>query len=421
MGRIGRANLIAYTILYDKTSIIPFLESSYDSGLDLEAQLYVLVQDLTSVLYPWMSPTFNSIKEMQSRYSMAKSDGMVREGIIFTTGKWHFELTLHAIVTLRRVINCSLPIEVHYGGPEDLSPDMIDTFNALPNTVAVDTVSNFFTSETSQFGGWSLKPFALLASSFTRVIFIDADALFFQDPQTLLHSFTFQKHGQVFFHDRSLFRDDPVTWFREINPQYSHYASTLRYMNGLSWHEMESGVVVIDKSISGNLHALLMICNMNSKEERDAVTYKKMHGDKETYWISFDILRVPYAFVPTFGGTVGYKNETTGGICGGLFHTDENMKPLWWNGGVVANKWHSKDSTFMKFEYAAFDTDGDKIKWVWETPKTPFCLTPRYKWEVIELGSREKTFGNKFVEIYKDMQSTGWKSYLKERMNVNVD
>ncbi|KAJ3297891.1 hypothetical protein HDU79_001648 [Rhizoclosmatium sp. JEL0117] len=420
MGRFARANLIAYTVLYDKPSLQPLLKPKSQSNEEFTAELERLVADLSKTLYPWMSPTFKSIKDIQTHFQTIPK-GKPQEGIIFTTGKWHFELTVHAIMTLRKVLNCSLPIEVHYGGPSDLTPQMIKAFNALPNTVAIDTVTNYFTSETKKFGGWSLKPFALLASSFASVIFIDADALFFQDPHTLLHSATFAKHGQVFFHDRSLFRNDPVEWFRGINPHHTHYASTLRYMNGLSWHEMESGVVVVDKRVTGNLHALMAVCNMNSKVERDEVTYKKMHGDKETYWISWDLLRVPYSFVPTYGGTVGYKNSTTGAICGGLFHTDEHQRPLWWNGGVIANKHHNKDGQFMTFDYAAFDTDADKIKWDWETPTTPFCLMPRYDWEIVELNPREKGLGKQFVDIYVDIKERGWVKFLEDETKVPLD
>ncbi|KAJ3059696.1 hypothetical protein HDU98_004339 [Podochytrium sp. JEL0797] len=418
LGRFARANLIAYTVLYDKPSLQAFLRPKGVKGEAFVKELEGVVEGLTRIVFPWFGETYKSIREMQE--GMGRGEGG-KEGIVFTTGRWHFELTIHAIMTLRKVHNCTLPIQVHYGGPNDLPQDMIRAINALPGTVAVDTVTNYFTSETSQFGGWSLKPFALLASSFTTVIFIDADALFFQDPITLLKSTTFQTHGQVFFHDRSLFRNDPVTWFRGINPQYTRYASGLRYMNGLSWHEMESGVMVVDKRMTGNLFALLVASVMNSKVERDEVTYKKMHGDKETYWISWDLLRVPYAFVPTYGGTVGYKDETTGAICGGLFHTDENHKPLWWNGGVVANKHHSQDDLFMKFEYAAFDTDADQIQWVWETPTTPFCLIPRYDWEIVELDAREKSLGQQFVDIYSDMKKDGWKAYLEQDLGKLLD
>ncbi|KAJ3212353.1 hypothetical protein HDU82_002397 [Entophlyctis luteolus] len=411
LGRFARANLICYTILYDKKSLQQFL---IPDGMYMEQftrELEYIIQKLTEIVYPWFSPTYSSIFEMQTKFK--KSPLRTQNGIIFTTGNWHFELTLHAILTLRKVLKCTLPIEIHYGGPNDLDQEKIDAFKSLPDVTPVNTLDSF-TSETSKFGGWSLKPFALLASKFARVIFIDADALFFQDPARLFDpGLTFRKYGQVFFHDRSLFRDDPVLWFKRLNPVWSRYASKLRYMNGLSWHEMESGVVAVDKTRTGALHALMAVCVMNSKEERDGITYSKMHGDKETYWISWDLLRVPYLFVPVYGGTVGFmKPNTTDSVCGGLFHTDENMKPLWWNGGVIANKHHNRDSEFMSFEHAAFDTDGDAIKWDWETETTPFCLKPKYSWEVIELSKEEKNMGQEFVEIYKGIKAIGWRSYL---------
>ncbi|KAJ3200165.1 hypothetical protein HDU82_009137, partial [Entophlyctis luteolus] len=350
LGRFARANLICYTILYDKKSLQQFLRPDNIRMERFIEELEQLVQ--------------------------------------------------------RKVLKCTLPIEIHYGGPDDLDQEKIDAFKTLPDVTPVNTLDSF-TSETSKFGGWSLKPFALLASKFARVIFIDADALFFQDPARLFDpGLTFRKYGQVFFHDRSLFRDDPVLWFKRLNPVWSRYAAKLRYMNGLSWHEMESGVVAVDKTRTGALHALMAVCVMNSKEERDGITYSKMHGDKETYWISWDLLRVPYLFVPVYGGTVGFmKPNATDSVCGGLFHTDENMKPLWWNGGVIANKHYNRDAEFMKFEYAAFDTDGDAVTWDWETETTPFCLKPKNSWEIIELSKNEKQMGQQYVKIYKDIKA----------------
>ncbi|KAJ3021270.1 UNVERIFIED_CONTAM: hypothetical protein HDU68_009715 [Siphonaria sp. JEL0065] len=381
LGRRVRANLIIYTLLHDKQSLLPILAhttttttSTDNSMSSFRKELETIVSDLTKIIYPWLSPTYPSIHAMQTKY-LEKNE----EGIVFCSGQWHFEMAVHAITTFRDVLGCTLPIEVHYAGPGDLTPKMLKALNSMQNVTT--------------------------------------------DPRVLLEgSNIFKEYGSMFYHDRSLFRDDPANWFKGINPVWSRYAgSKLRYMKLLSHHEQESGVVVVDKGRTGPLHAMLMVCVLNSRLERDDVTYKNMHGDKETYWISWDMARVPYKFTPSYGGTVGYKNEKNR-ICGGLFHTDEFFDPLWWNGGVIANKHASRDTEFMKFEYAAYDTDGDKVVWDWETPTTPFCLGPRTpEKEVLELTLTQKNMGARFVDLYKEIKLGGWEEYFRKKYSVQFE
>ncbi|KAJ3061743.1 hypothetical protein HDU98_002355 [Podochytrium sp. JEL0797] len=406
LGRRVRALHIAYTVLHDKPSLIPVVVGKENPSIsninDLYRELQSIVDDSTRLLYPWLQPTFSSLREMQQHFLKTSEDG-----IVVCSGKWHFEMAIHLITTLRQVLNSTLPVEVFYGGPEDLPDHMLASFNALPFVKTVNLL-DYFPTETKLWGGWSMKPFATLASRFRRVIFVDADALFFQDPRVLLdESALFRQFGQVFYHDRTLGGNDPW-WFKEINPVWSRYSERLRYMQKdsprSSQHEMESGVVVMDKGRTGVLHALMTVCKMNSKLERDGITYHRVYGDKETYWISWDLVRTPYRFTPSYGGTVGYKNEK-GHVCGGLFHTDENLQPLWWNGGVMANKHASKDSLFMKFEFAAYDTHAEDIEWEWETETTPFCLGPQNPAkEVLELNPKQKWIGARFVELYQDIK-----------------
>ena len=53
-------------------------------------------------------------------------------------------------------------------------------------------------------GGWALRPFAILASSFKKVILTDADTVFLQNPELLLEEPGFKKTGALFYHDRIL-------------------------------------------------------------------------------------------------------------------------------------------------------------------------------------------------------------------------
>ncbi|KAI9347003.1 mannosyltransferase putative-domain-containing protein [Obelidium mucronatum] len=358
--------------------------------------LHTLIEDHTHTLYPWIFPKFKSIRDMQTKFMQSNKP----DGIVFTTGQWHFELCLHAILCLRDILNCTLPIEVFYAGPGDLNPNMIQKLRSIKN-VTVEDIWDHFGDEASRIAGWAIKPFAILASQFRNVVFIDADALFFQDPIVLLrNSRIFAEFGQIFYHDRTIGSDN-AEFFKSFNPYPTNYAKTLRYLTHRSSHEMESGVVVVDKGRTGVLHALLLVCQMNAFDERSYL-YQEIHGDKESFWFAWDVLRVPYSFSKHYGGAVGYKNEQNA-ICGGLFHTDEQSQPLWWNGGVLKNKHGSKDSEFMTFEFAAVDTTGWLPVWLWETDKTPFCLYPKNPSEVLELDIKQKLIGDKYVDLYQNI------------------
>ena len=54
-------------------------------------------------------------------------------------------------------------------------------------------------------GGWAIKPFALLVSSFAEAVLMDADVLFVQKPEVLFEHPEYATTGTLFFHDRSLF------------------------------------------------------------------------------------------------------------------------------------------------------------------------------------------------------------------------
>ncbi|KAJ3063079.1 hypothetical protein HDU98_001058 [Podochytrium sp. JEL0797] len=402
--RRSRANWIAFNLIHNQPQLLNQLTNEDEQW---PAVLQTIVDSHTTMLFPWLLPTFGSIRDMQQRFLNATD----QSGIVITTGHWHFELAIHAILALQNVLNCTLPIEVFHAGVGDLSPDKISALQKLPRVTVVDIWDPFGT-EATKIQGWAIKPFAILASRFRNVIFVDADALFFQDPARVIlnDSPLFAKHGQLFFSDRTLGRGD-AKWFKSINPHPTAFSKTLRYMNRKTSHEMESGVVAVDKSRADVLHALLLVAKMNSFQERQ-VLYEAVHGDKESFWFAWDILRIPYAFAPNFGGTVGYKDDT--GICGGLFHTDENSKPFWWNGGVLKNKHASQESEFVTYDFAAFDsTGGSGVKWVWETPTTPFCLKPQNpNKEVVELSSREKEVGETYIALYKKMKRKGWEHFF---------
>ncbi|KAJ3202410.1 hypothetical protein HDU67_000577 [Dinochytrium kinnereticum] len=420
LGRRTRSAHILYSILYDGAELHPILASqsgpwaSASEILEFREGLNDLLQAMVHHLYWWIFPKFRSLYDM--------SQGFEGRGLVLSTGKYHFEMALHLLVSLRTTLNSTIPVEVWYAGSNDLDSVMLDMLRSIQGVKTFD-IHDYFGDEARQLGGWAIKPFAMLASSFREVIFVDADVLFLQDPYKMLdRSKLYTKYGQMFFRDRTLGAITP-RWFSSFVPFPSNYAKSGRYMTKRSLHEGESGVVVVDKSRSAVLHGLLAACKLNSKKERDENTYLHVHGDKETFWMAWEMTRSPWSFIPGYGGSIGYKNER-GAVCGGLYHSDEHLKPLWWNSGVLMNKYSNKIN-YIDFEYVALDLTGEDIEWEWETETKPFCLSiGNSSGHVKELSPREKWWAGMFVKLHKEMTEKGaasWLSSLSASLIVDRD
>ena len=170
------------------------------------------IETLQETLYPWIttpkdgSQTYRSFFDLTNSYTQDA-------GIVISTGKDGFRWTVHQVVTLRGVLNSTLPIEIFYGGDDDL-PEPYRDFLYLIESVLPDSGSITTVDITEKFpdpdglldlpAKWATRPFAILASSFKTVILSDADTIFLQDPQTILDEVSFQEFGSIFWHDRIL-------------------------------------------------------------------------------------------------------------------------------------------------------------------------------------------------------------------------
>jgi hypothetical protein len=172
--------------------------------------LWDTIEKMQRTLYPWVTQTkghhgYSSLFDLMDSYTE-------EAGIVISTGiNGGFRWAVHQIISLRAVLNCSLPIEVFYGGDKDL-PEKYRQFiesigSSFPNHGSIRTVDI-----TEKFpdpkgildlpGKWAMRPFSLLASSFKTVILTDADTIFLQDPRVLLEEPTYKQYGNIFWHDR---------------------------------------------------------------------------------------------------------------------------------------------------------------------------------------------------------------------------
>lgn len=291
-------------------------------------------------------------------------------GIVIPTGSKTFRFACHLIVSLRQVFKTTLPIQVVYAGDADLPKAKRDALLSLASsgTEAGDVehseisfldVMDVFDDSTLKlaYGGWAIKIFAALASKFSEVILLDADAVFFQDPIALLKQKAYQDNGALFFHDRLLWQYDFKERHQWWHSQVVHEGPNLN--KSLVWtqtyaEEQDSGVVVVDKSRLDVLLGLLHVAWQNTRDVREETTYKMTYGDKEAWWFGLELANATYAFEKHYGGIVGWGRgrvqlKTTGNtttpseppekVCSFVIsHVDESDNLLWFNGGLLKNK-----------------------------------------------------------------------------------
>ncbi|KAJ3063319.1 hypothetical protein HDU98_000865 [Podochytrium sp. JEL0797] len=410
----ARSLFIAYRILYESS---PTLQeelaavSPEKTTKALMGALTEVVENLTRVLFPWINPPFSSILNMQLTFLQGPSTG-----IVLTCGTRQFYMCQHAILALRDVWNNHLPVEVFYAGDGDLHPLMVESLNSMKG-VKAKNILTYFVNETREWDTWSLKPYAILASSFRTVLFMDADVLFLKDPREVLKSKLFKRNGHLFYRDRKYREDNYVkgtVWFNGVNPHMSKYGRGLSYTNldpevYSTTHQMESGFIAVDKGRVGPMFALLMACKMNGVRERGHVLYQFTYGDKESFWFSSEMMRVPYAFNPSYGGVLGHRkpDRSTDGpggwsvVCGiWLLHVDEKMEPFWWNGGgVLKDRGATKDFEFVEFgHYASHTFDHDLNERQWVGPG--HCLNQTNA-EVNALSAEQKGLMGKYNDIFR--------------------
>lgn len=249
-------------------------------------------------------------------------------GIVISVGDKNIRYAGHLLVCLLHVVGTRLPIQIFYAGDDDLSKDNRDFLTSLVNAapgkfsrspatapiIEFVNVLSIFDDTTLKLkeGGWAIKPFAALSSTFERVVLLDADAVFLKSPDLLLEQTAFQQTGALLFHDRLLWQHSYPERHEWYHSQIKRPSKTLQQSK--VWteeyaEEADSGVVVIDKRRTDVFMALLHICWQNSYDVREEVTYKLTYGDKETWWMGFEMAGATYEMERHYGAILGWEED----------------------------------------------------------------------------------------------------------------
>ena len=201
--------------------------------------------------------------------------GNYTTGIVMTAGQRNMVFAMHAIRTLRNVINTTLPIQVAYAGNDDLPADKRQEMRALDPNLELINVRGYYDEAVAGLGsgGYAMKPFAVLASRFEKVILIDADTIFLQPPDGLFEEHAGLKQtGTLFFHDRAVGGGRTTEWVKELLNKGGRTPSTTlnssMYWQEALEHQQESGVVFFNKAIPGAFMSLLFTTYMNLESVR---------------------------------------------------------------------------------------------------------------------------------------------------------
>ncbi|KAL2847532.1 mannosyltransferase putative-domain-containing protein [Aspergillus pseudoustus] len=370
-----------------------------------------IITRLSTLLFPWTAPYFPDHMHLHAQFYRAG------KGIVFTAGDKQAPFLLTSIPTLRE-LGCHLPIEVMYLGDHDLSQSVREQLEALPGVTTRD-LAQMVNDQGWKLAGWAGKPFAILFSSFREVIFIDADSLFFQNPELLFVDEDYLETGALFFKDRIILPESKRKFLQEVLPRpLSRQVLESRFWTGDSGHMQESGVVVVDKW--RHFIPLLLVTRMNgpdrdgNKAEKIVGVYELVYGDKETFWLGWELAGdLDYAFHRGDAGTMGVlevnkakkdepveeeledededeepeegalKTTTTPEsytICSPqLLHLDRSGRPLWFNGWVLSNKYQGKNREPTDFQAFVREPREKREPAAWQLHEhNECCLTSEY-------------------------------------------
>jgi hypothetical protein len=199
-------------------------------------------------------------------------------GIVICAGGARMFTCAWVCIGMLRRAGCTLPIEVWHLGPEEMGPPMRRLLCELDVHV-IDALEVAKLHPVDRLGGWELKAYALLHSRFLEILLLDADNVPVNDPAPLFDCVEFRTTGTMFWPDILLLsRNNPI-W-------------TIAELKARDCTSVESGQILLDKSKCWRALSLAHWMNQHSEE-----FYSILHGDKDTFLISWLRLSQPYHLI----------------------------------------------------------------------------------------------------------------------------
>ncbi len=207
-------------------------------------------------------------------------------GVVTACGtKDCYYIGAYVLIRMLRHLGCGLPVEVwKFDWERDEKWDSI--FDAMEGVRV-----RYYDRKIAEVDrkGWSLKPFAILESSFREVMFLDSDVVPAKNPTFMFDWVKYRESGACFWADvcRTHAKAKPTSKIMSKDA-FWHLAD----MPEIDEPEFESGQLLVDKEKCWR--ELNLTCQYNSHADW---YYKLFLGDKETFHLAWRRLRSEFGFV----------------------------------------------------------------------------------------------------------------------------
>jgi len=203
-------------------------------------------------------------------------------GIVICGGGVKYFTNAWVCINMLRRLCCGLPMQLWHLGEHELDERMESLLTPL-GVQCIDAGKLRKKFPARRLGGWELKPYAILHSSFREVLFLDADNVPVANPEFLFDSPQFHSTGAIYWPDYNHTKNEKLAAIWRscgLRPPRER--------------EFETGQILVDKQRCWPALRLTLWFNENSD-----FYYRYLHGDKETFHLAFRKLKKSYALVPT--------------------------------------------------------------------------------------------------------------------------
>jgi len=308
--------------------------------------------------------------DAQEQLQVAEVDPFSKEkGIIMCMHNGAVPMGLSLVRELRCLGNKEL-IQIYHCFPEEMSnASRTLLLEADTNLEIVDVCSDLVArgqlteDRAKHFRSWWIKPLAMYHTDLKEVLMVDIDDIFLRDPAVVRTTDGYRKTGTTFFYDRVLSSKeyfnqdvDGEQYLKKLLQEfdYAKYglptgstpSQHLSPRTSYAWrrqtsHEQDSSLVAIDKSRAGK--ALDVMFFLITEQH---FVHEFSYGDKETFWLSYELAKQEYFFSPWGVGGVSsstnkdlekHKDSLCGSIAQYLPVDDDTPELLYVNGKALLN------------------------------------------------------------------------------------
>lgn len=205
-------------------------------------------------------------------------------GIVLCGGGSVYFPCIWVCVRMLRRSGCTLPIELWYRGPHEMTNEMKALLEPY-DVVFQDSFAVARQFPVRRLDGWELKPYAILNSRFAEVLYIDADNVVVRNPEFLFDNGLYRATGSLFWQD------------------LPNFASDQTYLKDSAWDlldlpfrnepQFESGQLLIEKRRCWR--SMLLTLHLNEHSE---YYYTAFFGDKDTFHLAWRKVGQEYGLNP---------------------------------------------------------------------------------------------------------------------------